>query len=74
MPLEDATGPEIEAFKLRKKAQWARVMGALDGLQMVQSGERATQFVITGPSGERVIYANEYHRGSAIAFNVVRRP
>lgn len=28
---------------------------------------------ITG-TGERVIYANEYHRGSAIAFNVVRRP
>lgn len=32
-----------------------------------------TETCFTGP-GERVVYANEYYRGSEIAFNVLRRP
>lgn len=57
--LEIDSPAEIEAFKARKLAQWQRVAGA--GLQMVQSGERGTQFVIVGPDGERVIYGQLAH-------------
>ena len=60
MPIDDVTGHEIEAFKARKLAQWERVKGALPGLQMIQSGEKGSQFVISNGT-EMVIYGQLPH-------------
>lgn len=61
MPLETSiTGDDLDAFKERKQAQWARVMGVIPGLQMIQSGEKGTQFVISNGT-EMVIYGQLPH-------------
>lgn len=61
MPLEATDAAEIDAFCRRKLAQWESVKSRIDGLQMVQSGEQRTQFVLTGPNGERVIFGQMPH-------------
>jgi len=36
----------IAAFVARKRAQWERISSRMHGLQMIQSGERGTQFML----------------------------
>ena len=36
----------LSAFKARKAAQWNRIAGSIPGLQLVISGEQATQFML----------------------------
>ena len=41
------TFAQVPAFKARKLAQWQRLSGVMPGLQLVQSGEMGTQFMLT---------------------------
>lgn len=44
--LEEKALAGIDEFKARKQAQWKKVADKLPGLQLAQSGERGSQFML----------------------------
>ena len=62
--LDPISDQDLAAFKARKLAQWERMASGQTGLQMIQSGERATQFSMATEIGgvhEAVVFGQLPH-------------